>query len=124
MFKIGWGTLIVAIGFMVAAWLGTSEAHAGMPGGNPLGTSMAVASPWAQAPTVGFTLTGTQVTAAKIDWTPAEAGTYTVNVRVGNSSGSITVAESGNVSRTDTIILDSPLDAHLVKDVELAISQW
>ena len=109
---------------MLAAWLVTSEAHAGVPAETTFGTTAAVSSPWAEAPTVGFLLTGAGVTGAKLEWTPRESGAYTIYITVGGSSGSIIVSDSGVVSRTDVISLEPPVGAHMVKDINLAISQW
>lgn len=124
MVKSGWGALIVAAGLILAVWLVTSEAHAGVPVDNTFSTTAAVSAPWAEAPSVGFLLTGTDVSGARIQWTPRETGAYTINVIVGGSSGSITVSGSGEVSRTDNIALDPPVEPHLMNDVSLAISQW
>ena len=84
--------LMSTVGVYAATFTGGTTA-------NPLGGSgnETVASPSTAAVSVSWTLTGSQVTAAVVNWTPVATGNYTIQVTAGGTTGTLT-GQAGTIS--------------------------
>ena len=114
--------IAISIALLIGVFAVTTEAKAGSVDAAEVGTS-AVGSPSLTAPSIGWELEGTQVTGTRIGWTPKSSGTYTINVAVGNSTGSVTVWAAGSEARTDSVSIWPAVDAKFVESANLVINE-
>ena len=113
---------IIAIALIIGVFAVVTEAKAGSVDALEAGSS-AVGSPFLTAPSIGWELDGTQVTGTRISWTPKSSGTYTINIAVGDSIGSVTVWAAGSEVRTDLVSIWPTVDAKFVENANLVISE-
>ena len=112
----------IAIALIIGVFAVATEAKAGSVDAADAGTP-AVGSSSLTAPSIGWELEGSQVTGTRIGWTPKSSGTYTINVVVGNSTGSVTVWAAGSEARTDSVSIWPAVDAKFVESANLIINE-
>ena len=113
---------VIAIALIIGVVAFVTETKAGTVDAFGNSTS-SVDSPSLTAPSIGWELDGTNVSGAKITWTPKSSGSYTINVVMGDSVGSATMWTSGSKPRSDSVSIWPAVDARFVDRTSLGITE-
>ena len=97
---------------MIAGLMSTVGVYAAGLGGAPTVTKVGgtgastVSAPTDSAVSVDWTVSGSDVTAAVITWTPNESKTYDIEVIAGGTTGTLTTgSKTGGSPTTDTVTM-------------------
>ena len=108
--------LMTTVGIYAASITGTTKTLGGTG-------SVTVTAPATAATVKLNTDANGNVTGGDVTWTPAANSAYTIKLVVGSSNGSLVVASSGTVSRTDTVAISPNVAPDAVTAAEAIISE-
>ena len=82
-----------------------------------------VGSPTGSSASVGWLLNSSgQVTAAVVAWTPNESSDYTLSITLEDSTGSLSITNSGTSTRIDTVPLSRVVSAKTASSANLCLT--
>lgn len=109
--------LMSTVGVYAASVTGASKALGGTG-------DVTVSAPTASTVTVSYTTDANgDVTAADVSWTPSAITTYEVKVKIGTTTGTLSVTTTDLLGRTDTVSISPAVPTENITISEVTINQ-